>query len=65
MSNNSKDSQNIEAAAKDKGVVVVSSKPTSKCVRICTVCAYLFAVSSAAIMLSLYYLFIWDPQIHE
>ncbi|XP_037072350.1 putative transmembrane protein INAFM2 [Pollicipes pollicipes] len=32
-----------------------------KIVRILTVLGYVFCVSSAAIMLSLYYVFLWDP----
>lgn len=41
------------------------NKQPRKCIRVLTVCAYLFSVSMAAIMLSLYYIFIWDPQIDE
>ena len=35
--------------------------PNIKIVRILTVLGYVFCVSSAAIMLSLYYVFLWDP----
>lgn len=34
-----------------------------KAIRILTVAVYVFCVSLAAIMLSLYYVFIWDPSI--
>ena len=63
--------ENVEAgeAPKDAGTTTVtgtvaSNKPVGKCVRVFTVCVYLFAVSFAAIVLSLYYLFIWDPEIN-
>ncbi|KAF0314017.1 hypothetical protein FJT64_015499 [Amphibalanus amphitrite] len=36
-------------------------RPNIKIVRILTVLGYVFCVSSAAIMLSLYYVFLWDP----
>lgn len=62
-----KEVQNVESGSNKPEVVgeVVSSKSPGKCLRICTVLAYLLAVSSAAIMLSLYYLFIWVPEINE
>lgn len=66
MSSNQKNSQNVESGGSDKdtGVVVVShaSKKVSKCVRIMTVSAYLFAVSFMAIVLSLYYLVFWQEK---
>lgn len=37
------------------------AKIVSKCVRILTVMAYILSVSMAAILLSLYYVFLWDP----
>lgn len=68
----SKDVQNVESGSNKKeavGEVVSSSSssksPPRKCIRICTVLAYLSAVSGAAIMLSLYYLFLWVPEINE
>lgn len=64
MSSNQKKPETVESGGSVEKGVVVSSKPAGKCVRICTVLAYLFAVSFAAIVLSLYYLFIWDPQIN-
>lgn len=55
MSSNQRSGESVES-----GIVVSSnSKPAGKCFRICTVCAYLFAVSFGAIILSLYYIFLW------
>lgn len=36
-----------------------------KAIRLLTVIAYVFSVSIAAAMLSLYYVFIWDPVSHQ
>jgi len=49
-----------EAAANGK---LYESKKIRKVVRVLTVLAYLFSVSLAAIILSMYYLFLWDPKI--
>lgn len=46
------------------GTVVQEDKPPRKCIRVLIVSSYLFFVSLVAIMLSLYYIFIWDPQIN-
>ena len=48
------------AAANDK---LYESKKIRKVVRVLTVLAYLLSVSLAAIILSMYYLFLWDPKI--
>lgn len=37
-------------------------KPNKKAIRILTVAAYVLCVSLAAIILSLYYVFFWDPS---
>ncbi|XP_066998469.1 putative transmembrane protein INAFM2 isoform X2 [Anabrus simplex] len=37
-------------------------KPKRKIIRVLTVMAYVLSVSLAAIMLSLYYVFLWDPK---
>lgn len=37
-------------------------KPNKKAIRILTVAAYILCVSLAAIVLSLYYVFFWDPS---
>ena len=49
-----------EAAANGK---LYESKKIRKIVRVLTVLAYLLSVSLAAIILSMYYLFLWDPKI--
>lgn len=38
-------------------------KQNKKIIRLLTVIAYVISVSMAAIILSLYYVFLWDPQI--
>lgn len=48
-----------------KGTVITHDKLPSKLIRILTVCAYLMLVSSTAVMLSLYYIFFWDPKIQD
>lgn len=48
-----------------KGTVITHDKLQSKLIRILTVCAYLMLVSSTAVMLSLYYIFFWDPKIQD
>nr|CAD7597673.1 unnamed protein product [Timema genevievae] len=48
-----------EDAAKDK---LYEPKKARKIIRVLTVVAYVFSVSLAAIMLSLYYVFLWDPK---
>ncbi|CAL1275106.1 unnamed protein product [Larinioides sclopetarius] len=40
-------------------------KQHKKLVRLLTVMAYVFSVSLGAIVLSLYYVFLWDPQIEK
>lgn len=42
--------------------ILQAEKQPSKFVRVLTVLAYLLCVSLAAIMLSLYYIFIWDQK---
>jgi hypothetical protein len=49
-----------EAATKDK---LYEPKKVRKVIRVLTVMAYVLSVSLAAIMLSLYYVFLWDPKI--
>jgi len=51
---------NAEAAAKDK---LYEPRKKRKIIRVLTVMAYVLSVSLAAIMLSLYYVFLWDPKI--
>ncbi|KDR17522.1 hypothetical protein L798_07975 [Zootermopsis nevadensis] len=45
--------------SKDK---MYEPKHTKKLVRVLTVVAYVFSVSLAAIMLSVYYVFLWNPK---
>lgn len=40
-------------------------KQHKKLVRLLTVFAYVFSVSLGAIVLSLYYVFLWDPQVQR
>lgn len=49
-------------AREDKDNTMYEPKPNKKAVRILTVAAYILCVSLAAIMLSLYYVFFWDPS---
>lgn len=59
MSDSSNEATNEEAL---KAVKAHEASKTPKVIRVLTVCAYLFTVSLAAIMLSAYYIFIWDPK---
>jgi hypothetical protein len=45
--------------SKDK---MYEPKHTKKLIRVLTVIAYIFSVSLAAIMLSVYYVFLWNPK---
>lgn len=57
--------ENVEAGAPQSiEKLLANNKPAGKCIRVFTVCAYLAAVSSAAIMLSLFYIFFWNPKIN-
>lgn len=60
MSDTSNDVSNEEAL---KAVQAVEDNQTPKIIRVLTVCAYLFTVSFAAILLSIYYLFLWEPVV--
>lgn len=61
MSDDSSSEPANEAAL--KAVEAHEASKTPKIIRVLTVCAYLFTVSVAAIMLSIYYIFLWDPKI--
>lgn len=41
------------------------SGESSKVIRVLTVCAYVICVSLAAIVLSIYYIFLWEPKRHD
>lgn len=60
MSDASNEAPNEEAL---KAVEQHESRKTPKIVRVLTVCAYMATVSTAAIMLSAYYIFLWNPTI--
>ncbi|KAK3093063.1 hypothetical protein FSP39_010637 [Pinctada imbricata] len=47
----------------DKNRNKMASKTNKKWVRLATVLAYVLAVSLAAIVLAIYYCFLWDPQL--
>lgn len=46
-------------------VEAYEANKTPKILRVLTVCAYLICVSLAAIMLSVYYIFLWEPKRHD
>lgn len=54
------DAPNEEQAI--NAVEALEARKTPKIIRVLTVCAYLICVSLAAIMLSAYYLFLWEPK---
>ena len=60
MSNSSTEANNEDAM---NAMKTIEEQKTPKLIRILTVCAYLFTVSLAAIALSVYYIFLWDPKI--
>ncbi|KAG7204090.1 hypothetical protein KM043_001941 [Ampulex compressa] len=53
--------QGGEAPKKDTNADIYENRGTKKIVRLITVIAYLFSVSFVAIVLSAYYLFLWEP----
>ncbi|KAL2717702.1 hypothetical protein V1478_013402 [Vespula squamosa] len=50
-----------DGAVKDVNASIYESKEPKKIVRIITVLAYMFSVSFVAIVLSAYYIFLWEP----
>ena len=52
----------IKFAGEDSKDKMYEPKHTKKLVRVLTVVAYIFSVSLAAIMLSVYYVFLWNPK---
>jgi len=52
----------IKLAGEESKERMYESKHHKKVVRVLTVFAYVLSVSMAAIMLSLYYVFLWDPR---
>ncbi|KAJ9596271.1 hypothetical protein L9F63_027108, partial [Diploptera punctata] len=52
----------IKFAGEDSKDKMYEPKHSKKLVRVLTVVAYIFSVSLAAIMLSVYYVFLWNPK---
>ncbi|GJQ66486.1 hypothetical protein Trydic_g4479 [Trypoxylus dichotomus] len=52
----------ISQESADKEDLYMEPKPKPKLVRVLTVLAYILSVSMAAILLSVYYVFMWDGQ---
>lgn len=54
--------ERIKLATEDKKDRLYEPKQNQKAIKVLTVAAYVLCVSLAAIMLSSYYLFIWNPS---
>ncbi|KAJ9589818.1 hypothetical protein L9F63_009667 [Diploptera punctata] len=52
----------IKFAGEDSKDKMYEPKQTKRLIRVLTVIAYMFSVSLAAIMLSVYYVFLWNPK---
>lgn len=61
---NVKNSNEVKLAGEESKDKLYEPKHRQKVVRVLTVVAYVVSVSLAAILLSLYYTFIWDPKDH-
>ncbi|XP_062550669.1 uncharacterized protein LOC134215501 [Armigeres subalbatus] len=57
--------EKIKLAGEDSKDRLYEAKQNQKAIRILTVAAYVLCVSLVAIMLSLYYIFIWDPSTNQ
>lgn len=55
-------SNNVKLAGEEAVGKMYESKQNRKLIRVLTVIIYVFSVSLAAIILSLYYMFFWQPQ---
>ncbi|XP_034192887.2 uncharacterized protein LOC117610066 isoform X1 [Osmia lignaria lignaria] len=53
--------QGGDASKKDSNADLYENRGTKKIIRLVTVMAYMFSVSFVAIVLSAYYLFLWEP----
>lgn len=62
MSDRLADGQNDQVIST---VEALEADKTPKFIRVLTVCAYLICVSLAAIMLSIYYIFLWEPKRYD
>lgn len=54
--------EKIKLAKEDSVDKLYESKKNQRTVRVLTVCAYVLTVSMAAIILSAYYVFLWNPS---
>lgn len=61
----SKSPNEVKLAGDESKDKLYEPKHKQKLIRVLTVIAYLISVSFAAIILSLYYAFIWDPKDHR
>ncbi|XP_055523878.1 uncharacterized protein LOC129717760 [Wyeomyia smithii] len=57
--------EKIKLAGEDSKDRLYEAKQNQKAIRILTVAAYVLCVSLVAIMLSLYYIFLWDPSSNQ
>ncbi|XP_011052347.1 PREDICTED: uncharacterized protein LOC105144843 [Acromyrmex echinatior] len=51
----------VDVPAKDPNAGIYENRGSKKIIRVLTVMAYLFSVSFVAILLSAYYIFLWEP----
>ncbi|KYN33702.1 hypothetical protein ALC56_11960 [Trachymyrmex septentrionalis] len=51
----------VDVPAKDPNAEIYENRGSKKIIRVLTVMAYLFSVSFVAILLSAYYIFLWEP----
>ncbi|KYM96466.1 hypothetical protein ALC62_12833 [Cyphomyrmex costatus] len=51
----------MDVPAKDPNAEIYENRGSKKIIRVLTVMAYLFSVSFVAILLSAYYIFLWEP----
>lgn len=61
----SQDNSMSGSRPKDPNADIYENRGTKKIIRVVTVIAYLFSVSFVGILLSVYYLFLWEPPIAE
>lgn len=57
--------EKIKLAGENSKDRLYEPKHNQKAIKVVTVAAYILCVSLAAIILSLYYVFIWDPTIKQ
>lgn len=59
---NSSQEEKVKLAKDDSVDRLYESKQNQRTIRVLTVCMYVLCVSLAAIILSVYYIFLWEPQ---